>query len=109
MVPYQLTPAADYLNLVIFIFIDVHQLQYLLSDDVYSSLISVFSSKSEIFTNDDRNQFYQILGCLLCSFKTDSENHSEDIRCILKISFRNIIPVYIYICERPFIYSAKSG
>lgn len=50
MVPYQLTPAIDYLNLVIFVFVNVRQLQRLLSHDIYNCLISAFSSKSGIFS-----------------------------------------------------------
>lgn len=46
---YQLTPAVDYLNAVIFICVNVYQLQSSLSHDIYNCLISTFSSQSGIF------------------------------------------------------------
>lgn len=49
MVPYQLTAAVDYLNLVIFIFVNAHQLQSLLSHDKPNCLISAFSPESGTF------------------------------------------------------------
>lgn len=53
VVRYQLTPAVDYLNIAVFIFLNVHQLQSSLSHNIYNCLISVFSFRSGICLNNN--------------------------------------------------------